>query len=102
PADKLERVVRERGIQAFAFSNPCNPTGELIRGETLERYVDMARRYGMLLAADEFYSHYIYNEDGSPAGGPVSAAAHVRDVDEDPVLIIDGLTKNQRYPGWRV
>ena len=102
PADKLERVVRERGIQAFAFSNPCNPTGELIRGETLERYVDMARRYGMLLAADEFYSHYIYNEDGSPADGPVSAAAHVRDVDEDPVLIIDGLTKNQRYPGWRV
>ena len=32
PADKLERVVRERGIQAFAFSNPCIRSVDLIGG----------------------------------------------------------------------
>jgi aspartate/methionine/tyrosine aminotransferase len=32
----------------------------------------------------------------------VSAAAHVEDVDRDPVVIVDGLTKNWRYPGWRI
>ncbi len=32
----------------------------------------------------------------------VSAAAHVEDVDRDPVIIVDGLTKNWRYPGWRI
>jgi hypothetical protein len=26
----------------------------------------------------------------------------VEDVDSDPIVIIDGLTKNWRYPGWRV
>jgi aspartate/methionine/tyrosine aminotransferase len=26
----------------------------------------------------------------------------VRDVDRDPVILFDGLTKNWRYPGWRV
>ena len=26
----------------------------------------------------------------------------VEDVDQDPVVIVDGLTKNWRYPGWRV
>jgi len=26
----------------------------------------------------------------------------VEDVDRDPVLIVDGMTKNQRYPGWRM
>jgi hypothetical protein len=26
----------------------------------------------------------------------------VEDVDRDPVVIVDGLTKNWRYPGWRV
>jgi aspartate/methionine/tyrosine aminotransferase len=32
----------------------------------------------------------------------VSAARYVEDVDRDPVVIFDGLTKNWRYPGWRV
>ncbi|HNS40475.1 MAG TPA: aminotransferase class I/II-fold pyridoxal phosphate-dependent enzyme, partial [Promineifilum sp.] len=55
------------------------------------------------LILDEFYSHYIYN--GNEPGEPpkmVSAAAHVEDVDRDPVIIVDGLTKNWRYPGWRI
>lgn len=32
----------------------------------------------------------------------VSSAANVKDVDRDDVLIIDGLTKRFRLPGWRV
>jgi aspartate/methionine/tyrosine aminotransferase len=32
----------------------------------------------------------------------VSAAQYVEDVDHDPVVIVDGLTKNWRYPGWRI
>src|SRR6185295_15667689 len=38
-------------------------------------------------------------------GSPIaveSAARYVEDVDRDPVVIVDGLTKNWRYPGWRV
>jgi aspartate/methionine/tyrosine aminotransferase len=31
----------------------------------------------------------------------VSAARYVEDVDADPVVLFDGLTKNWRYPGWR-
>jgi N-succinyldiaminopimelate aminotransferase len=31
----------------------------------------------------------------------VSAARYVEDVERDPVVIFDGLTKNWRYPGWR-
>jgi aspartate/methionine/tyrosine aminotransferase len=31
-----------------------------------------------------------------------SAARYVEDVAEDPVVLFDGLTKNWRYPGWRV
>ena len=32
----------------------------------------------------------------------VSAAAFVEDVETDPIIIVDGLTKNWRYPGWRI
>jgi aspartate/methionine/tyrosine aminotransferase len=36
------------------------------------------------------------------AAGPVSGAACVQDVEQEPVLVVDGLTKSFRYPGWRV
>jgi aspartate/methionine/tyrosine aminotransferase len=63
--------------------------------------VATARELDCALLLDEFYSHYVYS---APSGGlPVESAARtVEDVDGDPVVIFDGLTKNWRYPGWRV
>ena len=51
---------------------------------------------------DEFYSHFIYTADGAPEDGPVSAAPYIEDVNREPVLLFDGLTKSYRYPGWRI
>lgn len=102
PAADLRREVISRGIEAFVLSNPCNPTGSVIRGSELADYVAITRETGMTLVLDEFYSHFIYEPDGSPGSGPVSAAAFVEDVENEPVLLIDGLTKSFRYPGWRV
>lgn len=94
-----DRVVSER-IGALLISNPCNPTGVVMHGAELAAWVNMARRRNCTLLMDEFYSHYFFT-DGKPGAGPVSAAAHVEDVNRDPVVIIDGLTKCYRYPGWR-
>jgi Aspartate/tyrosine/aromatic aminotransferase len=100
-AEALEAHIKAQRINAFVFSNPCNPTGDVIMGDKLERYVALAREHNVLLGCDEFYSHFIYGDDGGPGTGPVSAAAYVEDVDKDPVLLVDGLTKSHRYPGWR-
>jgi len=99
--ERFEATVAE-GLSAYILSNPCNPTGQVIQGEHLASFVGTARRHRCTLILDEFYSHFIYTPDGRPGAGPVSAAAYVEDVDADPVLIIDGLTKSFRYPGWRV
>ncbi len=101
PSTELAREVERAGLQAFLLSNPCNPTGRVIRGGELSAYVDLARRRGCTLILDEFYSHFVYDGD-RPGGGPVSAAAFVEDVERDPVILVDGLTKSFRYPGWRV
>lgn len=98
----LERQIGEHGLRAYLLSNPCNPTGMVVQGDDLARYVDVARRTDCALLLDEFYSHFIYDDDGSPGDGPVSAARYVADVDTDPVLLVDGLTKSFRYPGWRL
>src|SRR5207244_4129866 len=64
----------------------------------LSGFIESARELDCTLIVDEAYSHYIWEE----APTIVSAAAYVEDVERDPVVILDGLTKNWRYPGWRV
>jgi aspartate/methionine/tyrosine aminotransferase len=96
--DDLENEILGRGLSAILASNPCNPTGKLVEGDTLAGWVDTARHLGCALLLDEFYSHYVWTGDQSI----VSAAQYVEDVDEDPVVVFDGLTKNWRYPGFRV
>lgn len=98
----LIHELRSRGLGAFVFSNPCNPTGRVIKGDELASYVRATREERVTIVFDEFYSHFVYEPDGRPADGPVSAAAFVDDVNQDPVVIVDGLTKNFRYPGWRL
>ena len=100
-SEDLKREILGRGLSALLMSNPCNPTGKLVEGEELERWVSIARELDCTLLLDEFYSHYIYR--GRPSVLPVeSAARYVKDVDKDPVVIFDGFTKNWRYPGWRI
>jgi aspartate/methionine/tyrosine aminotransferase len=100
--EELGRAIRNLGLGALLLSNPCNPTGKLLYGEELRGWVECARSYRCALLLDEYYSHYIWQPEALEDGPTVSAAAYVDDVDEDDVLIFDGLTKNWRYPGWRI
>jgi aspartate/methionine/tyrosine aminotransferase len=102
PPDRFDAIVRIAGLGAYVVSNPCNPTGVVLAEPELERFVEACRRQDCLFIADEFYSHYVYDLGGLPVDRPVSSAAVVEDVERDPVLIVDGLTKNFRYPGWRM
>jgi aspartate/methionine/tyrosine aminotransferase len=121
PADLKEEILG-RGLSALLVSNPANPTGQLMEGKELATWCELARECQCSMIFDEFYSHYIYTNDN---GGCAAAAAHstaqqrhrhqnserakmvsaaefVVDVDKDPVVVVDGLTKNWRYPGWRI
>lgn len=104
-AATFEAAVEEADLAAFVVSNPCNPTGNTLAGSELAELLAVAKRRGVTLFMDEFYSHFVYTEgegDARPGKGPISSAAYIDDVNSDPVLIFDGLTKNHRYPGWRI
>jgi N-succinyldiaminopimelate aminotransferase len=100
--DDLRKEILGRGLSALLLSNPCNPTGKVVGGQELSDWIGVARDLDCTMVFDEFYSHYVWRPDLVAAGGITSAAAHVEDVNRDPVVILDGLTKNWRYPGWRV
>lgn len=101
-ASLLKEQIQGMGLGAILFSNPCNPTGQVIEGEQLKAWVELLRQEEVVGIIDEFYSHYLYTDYQPEVPKMVSAAAFVEDVNEDPLVIIDGLTKNWRYPGWRV
>jgi N-succinyldiaminopimelate aminotransferase len=99
--EALKKEILGLGLSAVLLSNPSNPTGKVVQGAEMEAWVELARGLDCALLIDEFYAHYVWTTDAR-APAPVSAAAHVRDVNRDPVILFDGLTKNWRYPGWRV
>jgi N-succinyldiaminopimelate aminotransferase len=97
----LRQEIIGRGLLAILASNPNNPIGKTIHGNELAAWVSVARELDCTLLLDEFYSHYIWTDSLSDTEGMSSAARYVEDVNQDPVVIFDGLTKNWRYPGWR-
>ena len=100
--DALRQEILGRGLSALLLSNPCNPTGKTIAGSELEEWVATARSLDCAMLFDEFYSHYLWTKPDGHDLSILSAAQYVEDVDKDPILIFDGLTKNWRYPGLRV
>lgn len=96
-----EKIAEEisRGTGVILTSNPRNPTGRVVQNPELAEIQDICRERATFVS-DEFYSGYNYTSNCD--GTTISAAENVIDVDEDDVLIIDGLTKRFRLPGWRV
>lgn len=101
-AKDLKAKIMGLGLGAVLLSNPCNPTGQVIQGKELSDWLKVARKHSCTLIFDEFYSHYIYNIKEDEKFKMISAAEYIEDVDSDPAIIVDGLTKNWRYPGWRI
>lgn len=100
--EDLQEEILGRGLSALLVSNPSNPTGQLMEGAELATWCRLARECQCSMIFDEFYSHYIYADEAASAPRMVSAAEFVDDVERDPVVVVDGLTKNWRYPGWRI
>lgn len=96
-AQALREEIVDHNLASVLISNPNNPTGRVRSDEELAAWVEVARTTGTTLAFDEFYAHYVYDREQ-----PVSAARYIEDVDRDPVMLFDGLTKNWRYPGFRL
>ena len=96
-----EKISQEiaRGTSVILTSNPRNPTGHTVTNPELAEIQDICRDRATLIM-DEFYGGYQYVSGCD--GTVVSAADNVEDVDRDDVLIIDGLTKRFRLPGWRI
>ena len=90
--DDLRAKITPR-TRALVIINPNNPTGALYPPETLNALVDIARKNGLMICADEIYDKVLY--DGVHHTSVASLA------DDVLCLTYNGLSKNYRACGYR-
>ena len=82
-----------KNSRAIVVINPNNPTGALYPRETLLGIIAIARKYGLVVYADEIYDKVLYDE-----AEHVSMASLADDV---LFVTFNGLSKNYRTCGYR-
>ncbi|GIF16239.1 pyridoxal phosphate-dependent aminotransferase [Actinoplanes teichomyceticus] len=90
--EHLAAGVTER-TRALVVINPNNPTGAVYSKETLLGMIEVARRHGLMIFADEIYDKIVY--EGAVHHTLASLAPDV------PVVSMGGLSKTHRAAGFR-
>ncbi|KAA2235707.1 pyridoxal phosphate-dependent aminotransferase [Salinarimonas soli] len=98
----LDRVAAAIGprTRALVINTPANPTGWTASRDELAAILDLARRHGLWIVADEIYGRFVHD----PALAVGGRAASFKDVmaPEDRVLFVQTFSKNWAMTGWRV
>ncbi|OLP58265.1 aspartate aminotransferase [Xaviernesmea oryzae] len=92
--DRVERAITPASRMLF-INTPGNPTGWTASHADLKTLLDLARRHGLWIVADEIYARYTYKETRAPSFLDVMEA-------DDRILFVNSFSKNWAMTGWRV
>ena len=92
---KLESLITPR-TRAMFINTPSNPTGWTASREELAAILDLSRKHGVWIIADEIYALYYYGKE--------TRAPSFLDVMEegDRVIFANSFSKNWSMTGWRL
>lgn len=91
---RIEAAITPRTRVLFVNS-PSNPTGWTADLETLRSILDIARRHGLWIIADEIYALFHF-------GGRRAASFLDITREDDPILFVNTFSKNWAMTGWRI
>ncbi len=92
--EKIAAAITPR-TKALFINTPSNPTGWTADRETLEFILDLARKHGLWIIADEIYTHFYYG------GGRARSFMDIMEPD-DRIIFVNSFSKNWAMTGWRV
>jgi aspartate/methionine/tyrosine aminotransferase len=97
--ERLEQAITPR-TRVLVINSPSNPTGWTATHADLRAALDLARRHGLWIVADEIYSRFIHD----PALAIDGRTPSFRDVmePEDKILFVQTFSKNWAMTGWRL
>ncbi len=92
--DRIAAAVTPR-TKAIFVNSPANPTGWTADRETLAAMLDLARRLGLWIIADETYTLFHFGGGRAASFMDVMAGG-------DRILFVNTFSKNWAMTGWRV
>ena len=92
--DRIEAAVTPR-TKAIFVNTPANPTGWTADRETLQAILDLSRRHGLWIIADEIYALFHYEGRRAPSFMDIMEP-------EDRILFVNTFSKNWAMTGWRI
>jgi len=92
-AEEIEAAVTEK-TKAILLCYPNNPTGATLTREDQEKIAKVAKKHGLIVIADDIYSHLTY-------GGTHSCFAALPEMREQ-TIVLEGFSKAYAMTGWRV
>lgn len=97
--ERIEKAITSQ-TRAILINSPANPTGWTATLSDLRSVLDLARRHGLWIIADEIYGRFIHD----PALAVDGRAPSFRDIMslDDRILFIQTFSKNWAMTGWRL
>jgi aspartate/methionine/tyrosine aminotransferase len=100
--DAVEAAVTPR-TRMLLYTSPSNPLGWVATVDEQRRLLDLARRHGLWLLADEVYERLWYGPPSHPAGPGQPAPSILRLAGrDDAVIVTQSFSKTYCMTGWRV
>jgi aspartate/methionine/tyrosine aminotransferase len=93
--ERLAAAVTPR-TRAMFINSPANPTGWVASHDDLRALLDLSRRHGLWIIADEIYARFWYGE------GVRAPSFHDVMEEDDRVIFVQTFSKNWSMTGWRI
>lgn len=97
--DRVPAAVWER-CQLIYICSPGNPSGAVMPLAQLQRLIELADRWGFVIASDECYSE-LYCDEDRPPPGLLQAAHGMGNSDYKHCVVFHSLSKRSNAPGLR-
>lgn len=92
-ANQIEDVITGK-TKAIMLCSPNNPTGTMLNRSELQAIADLAKKYDILVIADEIYAELSYDEE-------YTSMAAIEGMKERTILV-SGFSKAFAMTGWRL
>lgn len=92
--ERVEACINEH-TRAMLFTNPGNPTGNVLSREELKLLLDIARERELFVICDEVYREFVYSDE------PLMSALQFPGYEEN-VIVIDSVSKRFSACGARI
>lgn len=92
---RLEASISAK-TRAIFLNSPSNPTGWIADPLLLQAILDLSRKHGLWIIADEVYGRFTYSD------ALAAPSLHSLITEEDRVLFVNTFSKNWAMTGWRI